>query len=383
MVSINAFHLLSIGAILAAVMLLFNTHDAYALCCIPWNMNGYVDPNTGLFVGIGELMNDEPFHKPLANITFKFQFLDDDQNVIYEKEQSITHTLPISTGFIVQPLARLPFMVVLDDPELSKKVKYFTWEGNVHLARSEKWKPADLIVALDKIELAESYPNLGYNKWAIQGTIFNSHKKSVQHAYVVASVYDNSDKIIGVAGYTPNDEQPLELAALEKKKFTLYVTIPIALKPESVYLYAESEESSSKYPYYSPVRAEHLVNGRIDHSAVNLSVNTAARFRSDITNISRDELNFYWILKIAKLPETEDMVLHPMIASEGVTEHIAVVPVSVTGLNQTRIEYDWIPSSKGIYVYEVYLWSDLENPVPLTPWPFRMGFLYDTRIFVN
>lgn len=372
-----------IGAVVIVTFSSWFSEETYAICCTPWNMNGYIDPDSGLFVGIGELQNDHIFWQPLTNITFTFQFLDEHKNLIYEKQQSISHTLPINSGFLIPPLAKLPFKVVLDDPIFSKKTKYFTEGGPVHIDRSDKWKPADLVVSFNKIDIVDSKPNLGYKKWVIEGTILNSYKKSTNNVYVVAGIYDKNDRIIGVAGYSPNEKQPIQLDGLQAKNFILYATIPDEFEPDHVYLYAESEESSMKYPYYKPVIVnEHNVNGKPDHTPTNLIVGASAKLNTKITNISRDYMDFYWIIKITKLEDRDEWTLHPELANEGFTERIDVIPDFITGLNSTRFTYSWIPPEEGTYVYEIYIWSNMENPEPLS-WPIKQSFLNDNRIFVN
>ncbi len=337
--------------------------SAYAICCIAWNSNGYIDPGTGLFVGISELQNDHPFWQPLANITFNFRFLDENHNVIYQKEQSITHTLPISSGFMIPPAATLPFKVVLDDPELSKKARYFEADAPSHMDRSSKWKPADLIVSFNNIEMIKSSPILGYKKWAVHGIIINNYTRSTQHVYVIAGIYEGH-RLIGVAGYSPSDDQPRELNGFEKKSFTLYATIPYEMQPDRVDLYGESEDSSMKYRYSFPINGEHMLKGT-SITCPHISVGSKVTFSSNITSISRNDLDFYWILLIKKLPEEEEMEF-PAIISRGITEHIEAIPSSVMTLDTAKIDYVWGPSSKGIYVYEIYIWSDLETPEPLS-----------------
>ncbi|MFY3741411.1 MAG: hypothetical protein HMLIMOIP_001867 [Candidatus Nitrosomirales archaeon] len=325
-------------------------------------MHGYRDPDTGLFVGIGEFWNDHPFWYPLSNITLQFQFLDDNQNLLYEKEQSITHTLSINSGFIIPPLTTLPFSVVLDDYELSKKAKYFREDGTIHMDRSLKWKPADLIVSFNNIEMVKSSPDLGYKKWAVHGTILNNYTRSTQHVYVIAGIYQGYN-LTGVAGYSPNDKQPLELNGFERKNFTLYATLPYELQPDRVYLYAESEDSSMKYPYSFPINGEHKIRGT-SITSPHISVGAKITFSSNMTNISRHDHDFYWILQIKKLPQ-EDNIELPAIVHRGVTEHIEVIPASLAALDSIRIEFPWSPSSRGLYAYQIYVWDDLETPAPL------------------
>src|SRR3989338_2141420 len=199
-------------------------NNVFAPCCFPYDYDGYIDPTTRFFVGISEVQNDSYLGLPFGNVTYHFQFFDENNNVILEKTETITDDLPIKSGFVIPPGLTIPFKVTVNDVELSKKIKSFQFAGTENL-EYYSWKPADLIVSFDKIELDKF--NNNFNTWKIQGAILNNHTQSTKNVYVLASIHQKeSSHIIGIAGYYADDIQPLALDGFESKNFTLYSTIP-------------------------------------------------------------------------------------------------------------------------------------------------------------
>lgn len=322
-------------------------------------------------MGNGEIPNDSYREQPFGNVTYLFKFYDGNDNLVLEKSQTITNTLPIHSGFVIPYGISFPFKIVVDDKELAKKITDFRVDS-VKLGYFQ-WKPADLIVSSNQIKLVEN--KNGYNNWVISGTILNNYTKTAKNVYVLAGIHDKIGHIIGVAGYSNVDIQPLELRGFETKTFTLYADIPQNLQPESVNLYAESDNSSMMYPNYFPI---------ITKVPLPMEQNTTSSnhgsiiITSNITNISRVNQDFVWILQIKKSPVNSTEVDDP----QSKVVHLAFIHSAVNPLNDTRIQYLWHPTSKGIYFYEIYVWNSLEYPKPLSS-AFRGSFLNDNTLFVR
>ncbi|MGH9878334.1 MAG: hypothetical protein ACRD5H_11915, partial [Nitrososphaerales archaeon] len=91
----------------------FLGHTANAIIYFPI-MNGYIDPSTGKYTIVGEVVNYSPNQKPVGNLTIDVQFLGEYGNVIAEKEVQVSKLMPL--GEITIPiLAPIPFKAVLDD----------------------------------------------------------------------------------------------------------------------------------------------------------------------------------------------------------------------------------------------------------------------------
>src|SRR3989442_6683419 len=142
-------HLLMIMVL--SIFVLINTNHALAICCFPYDYEGYYDPLSGFFTGNSDLYNDSYGDQPFGNATYTFEFYDENNNLILEKNQTITNTLPIRSGFVIPPGISFPFKIVFEDKELAKKIRNFRVE--TRNLDSFSWKPADLIVSSSKIKL--------------------------------------------------------------------------------------------------------------------------------------------------------------------------------------------------------------------------------------
>lgn len=370
----NSLLSLTITATVIAVFLLIGTVDEIiAPCCFPYDDEGYIDPSTGFYVGVSEVQNDSYLGLPFGNATYIFQFLDENNNVVLEKTETITDDLPIKSGFVIPPGLTFPFKVFVNDMELAKKIKSFQFAGTENL-QYFSWKAADLIVSFDKIKLIRTIND--YNTWQIQGTILNNHTQNTQNVYVLASIHQKDSHIIDVAGYSPDDKQPLELDAFESKNFTLYATIPINLKPESVEIYAESDNSSMMHKYYKPI----IMKDATDHE--NKSTTDPRKplvISANIINISREDLNFNWIIQIKKSPKS---ILEGDLSkdSKSKVEFIKIIPSQIDAQKSINLEYSWTPQSNGIYFYEMYAWDDYSKPLS---YQFTSTFMSDNWLYVS
>ena len=348
-------------------------NNVFAPCCFPYDSDGYIDPTTRFFVGISEVQNDSYLGLPFGNVTYHFQFFDENNNVILEKTETITDDLPIKSGFVIPPGLTIPFKVAINDVELSKKIRSFQFAGTENL-EYYSWKPADLIVSFDKIEL-DKFDN-NFNTWKIQGIILNNHTQSTKNVYVLASIHQKEySHIIGIAGYSAIDIQPLALDGFESKNFTLYSTIPSNLTPDHVNLYAESDESSMVHQHYKPIILKDATNYE---GKTTTDTKKPITLSANVTNISRNNLDFDWIIQIKKSHKSiseGDLTKDP----ESKIEFIKTIPTHVDAQKSIKLEYLWTPQSNGIYFYEMYLWDDSK---PLS-YPFTGDFLSTDWMFVS
>lgn len=58
-------------------------------------------------------------------------------------------------------------------------------------------------------------------------------------------------------------------------------------------------------------------------------------------------------------------MVFPAVLERSVTEHIAIIHSMAEREQSALVDYKWIPEQEGYY-YEIFIWSSLDNPVPLS-----------------
>ncbi len=355
-------------ALVAILLTNFLGHTANAIIFFPI-LNGYVDPSTGKYTLVGEVTNYHPTQKPVGNLTIDLQFVGENGGLLAQKELRVSKLFPL--GEITVPyLAPIPFKVVLDDVELSQKVVRFSDSG-MRLNEVTP-KSADLLLLSSEIRLINS-SELG-KKWAVHGIIKNNHTEPAENVYVVATLYSSADHIVGVAGFDTFDIHPSRMEPMRKKEFYLTAWLPSDQVPAKTKIHAESNDSILRNPYYFPIVPDHRRTG--DAKAEEIPT----YFRSNITSTLRVTQEFYWILQIKKMPADEYNIVWPM--QKSLTEHIEIIHSNVQAGKSTLIDYKWMPEQEGHYFYEIFIWSSLDNPVPLSH-PRKNGFYSPTDIWVS
>lgn len=152
----------------------------------------------------------------------------------------------------------------------------------------------------------------------------------------------------------------------------IHALVPQGKPVMQVRLYAESDDSSMKYPDTKPIilKPDVPIKHGTKGNPVPINVN--------VTNISRDNVDFDWIIKIKKSPKSldeGDITQYP----ESKTTFIDAVSADVMAQESKRLEYLWTPMAGGIYFYEMYMW---DNGLPVSR-AFTGGFLYSNEILVT
>jgi len=367
-------------AIATLIVVLFTvgiTHDASAICCFPYDVNYYIDPVTGNLVLNGELINDSYRGEPFGNANYSFAFYNKDGNPILETKILPTDVLPIKGGVDIQPLATFPFQIILDNVD-TKTIQKSTGYGvaGTNSIDYYPWKPADLVLSQTELTLIDTIHGKNddvFEKWKVTGTITNTHSEKTNNVYVVASLRDKNDSMVGIAGYSDDSIQPLTLGGFETKDFAIYGLVPKSKTPAKANLYAESDESSFVHQYHRPIKIgipEFSLKQTTDpRKPIPISIN--------MTNTSRQGFDLDWIIQIKKSPQS---VSSGTISKDNAkVVHIQKIPAHIDGQNSIRLDYSWIPQTNGVYFYEMYLWDDFK---PLS-YAFTGTFLHDNWILVN
>ncbi|WP_428324603.1 hypothetical protein [Nitrosopumilus sp.] len=365
--------------IFLALIVFFMPHDdAFAVCCFPYDMIHYIDPITGNLVVSGQLWNDSYKREPFGNAKYEFVFYNSTGDALFEKELLVTDGHPIRDGFVINPLGAhpLPFQLVIDDTgsEILNQVAH-VGTGRTHVDYFS-WKPTDLNVTLTEFKKIETIQGKThdalFDKWQVSGTITNMHYGATKNIYVLASLHESEYRLVGVAGYSDDDIQPKILNGHETKEFKIHALIPQEKPVKQVRLYAESDNSSMKYPNTKPIilKPDVPIKHGTKGNAVPIGVN--------VTNISRENVDFDWILQIKKSPKSldeGDITKYP----QSTVEFVDVISVDVMAQESKRLEYLWTPTTGGIYFYEMYMWNN-GLPVSLA---FAGSFLYSDQILIT
>ncbi len=355
--------------------------QASAVCCFPYNMNHYVDPITGNLVLNGELQNDSYRREPFGNTEYRFVFSDKDNNEILKRSILLTELLPVEGGAAIPFLATFPFQIVLEDVDqtIIPQISSFHMDGTETLDYFF-WKPADLIVSSSKpVNIGTISGKNGdvFNKWQISGNITNTNSQKTQNVYVVASLRNENDNVIGVAGYSDDSIQPVTLDGFETKTFVISALVHASVTPVSVIMYAESDESSMVYQYYKPVIMKNIIDRE---GKISSDPKKPILISANITNISRNDLDFEWIIQITKSPKSiseGDISEYP----ESKVAFLGTIPSHIGAQKSTILKYQWVPQSNGIYFYEMYVWDD--SRATALSFPFVNSFLDDNWMIVS
>ena len=365
-----------------AVFLPHLVNDVHAVCCFPYEITHYVDPDTGYLIVEGQLWNDSYRSEPFGEVNYQFEFFDSERNVLFEKDLSIADGSPIDGGFVIPPGIVLPFHIVIDDVETEtiNRIESVS-SGGTNTLEYFLWKPADLKINLNGLERIatiqdQTNQNMFY-KWKISGTITNTHSEKAENVHVVASLLEGEYGFLGTAGYLKDiDIQPLNLEGFETKDFTIYSILPKDKIPDNVNLYAESNKSTVIHQYYKPLILKNIID-RDNRFAV--EPKKPILISANVTNISRENLDAQWIIQIKKSPKNineGDWTKYP----ESTVEIIEKIPTQIDGQKSMILEYPWMPQSGGIYFYEMFLWNEENTPIS---YPFTGNFFSQGEMFVS
>ncbi len=244
-----------------------------------------------------------------------------------------------------------------------------------------KDKPADLIVISTKLE-QEPF-NDRFTTWSVKVELFNNNTKPATETYVLVSLRNSEGRSIDVIV----DRSPITIGPKESKNMIFEDVLPLDRKPTSVYVYAESKESTVYYENMFPLRREVTI---MDESggflqgiiSVGKSVNQFSKtidvgdkviVKNNLFNYVRNDISFFHLIQVSKVIDPNSFIAGsywgPWNAKHNgtnlITEEI-IVNEFVIGANDHDVNYaEWVPSNEGLYLIQTYVWSDLQHPVPL------------------
>lgn len=130
--------------LLGFVLFVVSYNEASAVCCFPYEMTSYIDPETGNLIVNGELWNDSYKGLPFGDSKYEFLFRNSTGGVIFEKELIVTNKHPLQGGFVIHPgIIPLPFQIVIDDVD-TDMLKQVTHVGTGRTSvQYFEWKPPE------------------------------------------------------------------------------------------------------------------------------------------------------------------------------------------------------------------------------------------------
>lgn len=362
----------ALSVTLVAFLVLAGTlQNVFAPLPLVEQLQGYLDPETKLYVSMGEIVNYSTDSYPMGNVKLGLEFQGDNGRVHYS-EPTVTNLLPVKGGFGIPPGMTLPFVIVLNDTGLSSKVKSI--QDVSSQTGSGIWKPADLVVTPGQIHsISESeFDGVKYKTWAIEGTILNNYTQPTTHVYVVAGIHEGY-RLIGVAGYSQKDKQPLALGGMEEKNFTLYATMPASVNPDNVHFLAESDDSSMVRENYLPILSRYSVNGiPLIYSSPNTIIGNNSRtvtFTAELTSFARKDMDFDVVFQVLKVPfsgKYGNTINDDLLLQQSPTVDLKIIHSSIGALGTAKVDYSWTADSGGYYAYAIYVVDNLESPKMLS-----------------
>jgi hypothetical protein len=122
-----------------------------------------------------------------------------------------------------------------------------------------------------------------------------------------------------------------------------------------------------------------ILKDTTDHeSRISKEYKKPINITANITNTSRENIDFDWIIQIKKSPKSVsegEVTKFP----DSKVDFIKTISAHVKSQEKTQLEYSWIPQSDGIYFYEMFIWKDLQPQ----SFPFKGTFLYDNWIMAD
>jgi hypothetical protein len=335
-------------AIAIASLILAITNFSESRFITNYKDNAYVDPATEEFIIVGEIQNDSC--RSIHNVSIGIKFYDAN-NVIVD-DLFIPISLNENKTTVVGD-AKLPFVIKINR-EITQKVssyEFYRYKEGEHV---EKEKGLSIISS--GIKLIESNSTMKYVKWNISGQIKNDSDHIAKDLKVIAALYGEDGRVVGVAGNSSYDNYPRTLLPKETKLFALEALIPTIFDVKSFYVYADSENISFKIknPCWPPVfvgSAGTWVNEKGE--AVEPIVGEKRFVAIDLLNQVSSEQNITYYLQIKD--------------EYGFTVHLSWIRDMLQKDKTLQLRQEWVPNKIGEYTIEILVWSSEDHPMPLSP----------------
>lgn len=200
------------------------------------NSNGYIDEK-GFYQLVGLIINKGNVSATKIKVSAKFY---DSKGVIIEAKSTYIFRGLLSLDYVVLPPGYLiPFWITVMETDLAKLITSYNITVSYEQAAE---KPKALRITESNIVMMYHNELFKYKKWAVVGLVKNEIGYNSTDTRVLAAFLDSAGNVVGVGGYSLEDEQPGNLLPGEEKAFSLKITIPDKFDVAKVILFVESDE---------------------------------------------------------------------------------------------------------------------------------------------
>lgn len=338
----------------------------------PSQSDFYID-SQGKVVVVGEIGDPWPDRHAVRHSNLKAHIIDASYNMLLSQQD------PFYTKFSVPYYAKLPVRIetnqivgVLERSRMEQAYISSEFIGGID-------KPADLIILSKNLGQLTKSDN-AFTSWRIEIELLNNSTKPSTDTYVMASLRDSEDKVIGAAVVRSG----LTIEPKESTHIVLEEALPTNHEVKSVYVYAESNESTTYYEGIFPLRQRISIrDGSGDYLSGSPNVGDKVLIRNDLFNYIQSDMKFWQIIQILKIVDLDQTINLDQPRSNMITAEIIATQARIEGGKPSLTNVTWVPDEEGSYVIESFLWSDLDNPVPLDRSYIGFGPYIDTTVLVR
>lgn len=305
-----------------------------------FNYSSYIN-SKGMPVVVGEVINDGK--EPVKSVEVKANFIDISGNVIDSGSAAAAIDL-------ILPGQRSPFMII-GDADYAHSIKSYELQI-VNFAKAQD-KPAMLEI------VSTSEFSDGISEVSVRGEIKNIGSKESTSTKVYATFYDDSGRVIGY-GSASTDLSSIEPNGKANFEMKVHERIPFV---QAYTLFAESDQYSTTPFGVQSVNNPSDAGSKVKVSRLSLvdqqgnGVGKSAPgervwIKSDLRNKLSMEQEFTYIVQIKD--------------NNGFPVAINWMDGALTPNMSFAPSISWVPEEEGVYFAEIFVWHDMENPIPLT-----------------
>lgn len=200
--------------------------------------NAYWDPSANTYKIIGEVFNQS--ERSVNEIRISAVLKDQSGNVLSKPNSTLTGYIPTVT-VTLSSNASIPFFLDFNVPRTAVK-NIGSYELSISYSYSQSKIAALQISSAELVQVSKPTPLSETVLWQIKGELVNIGDFRSTHTRIMASLYDSSNSIIGVGGFSVLDQQPKEVNPGQSRLFSIEIALPKELKPSSFSLYVESDQ---------------------------------------------------------------------------------------------------------------------------------------------
>ncbi|MFQ5969158.1 MAG: FxLYD domain-containing protein [Nitrososphaerales archaeon] len=305
-----------------------------------FNYSSYINSN-GMPAVVGEVINHGK--EPVKSVEVKANFMDLSGSVIDSASANTAIDL-------ILPGQRSPFMIV-GEADYAYSIKSYDLQI-VNFARAQD-KPGMLEI-VPTSEFSD-----GISEVSVRGEIRNIGSEDATSIKVYATFYDDRGRVVG---YGSGSADLISIEPNGKANFEMKVRERVP-SVQAYTLFAESDQYSTAPFGVQSISNPSDLGSKVGVSRLSLvdqqgnGVGSSAPgervwIKSDLKNKLSADQGFIYIVQIKD--------------NNGFPVAINWVDGTLTPNMSFAPSISWVPDEEGVYFAEVFVWHDMENPIPLT-----------------